>query len=106
MLYVSRDKHQLMLYVNSHPELGIVRIPEYLHYTEMEKYANLISWEKKNYYTYETVLMDYVKPQFIRYVKDKDTALNFEEIFKTDLEYMYPGEIMLNCTSSFEILNI
>ncbi len=97
MLYVSRDKHQLMLYVNSHPELGIVKIPEFLHYTEMEKYANLVSWEKKNFYTYETVLMDYVNPQLIRYVKDKDTILNFAEVFKNDLNYMYPGEIMLSC---------
>ena len=97
MLYVSKDKLTLMEYIISHPLLKMMAIPN-LHFSEMESYARTVDFEKSNFYTFETILMDYVDPHLIKYIISKHKAVNFAKLFSDELEYMSPGEVLLNCT--------
>ena len=96
MLYVSKDKYALLNYVISHPDLHIHKIPNELHFSEMPEFAESTNWNEDNYYTYETLLMEYIDPHLIRYVVNKDEAVDFAELFKEQLVYAYPGEILIN----------
>ena len=104
MLYVASGYKELMDFVRSHPQLKLRQIPN-KHFSEMKKFAKETDWIKSNYYTFETVLPDYVDPINIKYVVDKDTAENFNKYFSDMIGIMYPGEILLNyrVNSSIEV---
>ena len=95
MLYVASGYKELMDFVRSHPQLKLRQIPN-KHFSEMGQFAKETDWIKVNYYTFETVLPDYVDPINIKYVVDKNKVENFNTFFKEDLTQMYPGEILLN----------
>lgn len=49
-----------------------------------------------DYIIYNAVALDYVDPENIIFIDNNGIPHNFKDYFKEKLEYMYPGEILLN----------
>lgn len=49
-----------------------------------------------DYIIYNNVALDYIEPKNIIFIDNCGTPHNFESFFKDKLEYMYPGEVLLN----------
>lgn len=44
----------------------------------------------------DTVLLDYIPPDIIYYIDTNGSEIPFAQVFSHELEYMWPGEILLN----------
>ena len=78
------------LYMDHHPD-------------EMENAVRRIEknmeGSEASFYCYNTLALDYMDPGYLILVKEDGAEISFNEAFKKELEYLHPGEALINFCS-------
>lgn len=67
-----------------------------VHPSEAEEKAHDLEQSEKDFICYNTVILDFINPRNIIFINDDLSIENFFEKFNKEINYMYPGEIILN----------
>ena len=52
-------------------------------------------WKYATFYCYNSNVLDYIDPEYLEIYFADESTKSFEKAFKSELEFEYPGEIML-----------
>lgn len=67
-----------------------------LRENQVKQFLSEHQGERTEWVFYDTLAMDYVPIEMLKFIDDRGEVHDFTEKFKSELEYMYPGEVILN----------
>lgn len=94
MIYVGLSDETLTNFLKVNKNVRL--FTKTIHPCKAKKYAEILNNSDKDYVLYDTNIIDYINLDKLMFVKNDLSTILFNDEFKEELTYMFPGEIILN----------